>query len=255
MKVEQTNDEIDLIQFFMVILKKWWVILCGALIGAILAAIISALFITPQYTSSIKMYVNNSNGGVESQNSNITASDITASKNLVDTYSVLLKTQVIIDKIIDKTDVPYSYDQIAEMITTESVNQTQILKVSVTCPNSKNAYQMAEAIGEILPETISQVVEGSSVYVIDYPHKTSSPSSPSYIKNMLIGALVCAFLAVILVIVSFFSNDYIDSEEKLIELFDDDIPILASVPDVNEEAHKKNAKYGYYSKYDNGGEN
>lgn len=238
MNKEQTNTEqIDIMQLLVGILKKWWLAAIGAAVGAVLAFLITYFFITPQYTSSIEMYVNNGKNASATQS--ITQSDITVSRNLVKTYSVILKTRQTLEDVIKKADLDYSYSQLQSMVSASAVNDTEILKVSVTCPDPNNAYKIAATIGIVLPAKISKIVEGSSVSIVDKAIAPTAPSSPNMTRNVALGFLAGAFVALVIIVLLFFFNDLIDSSDKLKALFNEEIPILAVIPDVSLDSHGK----------------
>ena len=54
------------------------------------------------------------------------------------------------------------------MIQTESVNETEVFSITVTCDDPHEAEHIANTIARVLPDKISNVVEGSSVRVVDY---------------------------------------------------------------------------------------
>ena len=99
-----------------------------------------------------------------------------------------------------------------------------------------------------MPDRISEIVDGSSVRIVDYAIIPSHRSGPSMVKNTAMGILAGGFLAAALVVVRFLMDDrsrvMIKSSDELRELYPD-IPVLAMIPDMRM-SEKKN---GYYSSY------
>ena len=56
-KENQENDVIDLKELFFVYVKKWWLILLGALAVAAAAFAVSSFLLTPKYQSKAMLYV------------------------------------------------------------------------------------------------------------------------------------------------------------------------------------------------------
>ncbi|MCD8353679.1 MAG: hypothetical protein LUC47_05145 [Clostridiales bacterium] len=110
------------------------------------------------------MYVNNS---VESSG-NISSSDITAAKNLADTYAVVLTSRPTLDAVAEQTGVDYTYSELCDMIETESVNDTEIIQITVTSSNAEEAALIANAIADIAPDDIMEIVSGSSVKIVEH---------------------------------------------------------------------------------------
>ena len=87
----ENETEIDLLQLAKALWHKAWAIVLVTLITAAMAFAGTKLFITPLYTASAMMYVNNSSISVGSTQVNL--SDLTAAQSLVETYMVILKTR------------------------------------------------------------------------------------------------------------------------------------------------------------------
>ena len=223
-------------------MKKWWLIVICAVIGGVAAFCFSNFFITPQYTSTIKMYVN-----VDQNSTTTTYNDLNAAKKLVNTYGVILKTHTTLDDVIKQSGVGYTYEQISSMISTSSVDDTEVLKISVTCANPDDAHKIAETIGKVLPVKIAKVVNGSAANVVDFASVPDKPTSPNIKKNSALGFIGGCAVALVIILLLFFFNDKIDSEEKLIAIFGENIPVLSVIPDVNAENHSKRGYYYYTS--------
>ena len=75
---------IDLLYLAKALVKKaWFLILMGIIVGA-LAFGYTSNFMTPMYSSSVLLYVNNSS--LSLGNVSISASELSAAQSLVDTY-------------------------------------------------------------------------------------------------------------------------------------------------------------------------
>ena len=92
--------EIDPEKLLLAVWKHFWGVGLAVLLGVLLAVLGTRLLITPRYESSVMFYVNNSSILVEGGGVSIDASDISASKSLVDSYRVILQTRKTMEKII-----------------------------------------------------------------------------------------------------------------------------------------------------------
>ena len=136
-EIIKSNDEIEEVNFQRLLdalLSRAWVIVLTSLAGALAMIAITFLFITPQYKSSAMFYVNNSDISVGTSLS-IDSGDISASKSLVKTYIVILNTRETLLDVIDYSGVNRKYSEIKNMITAESVDETEVFRVVVTSPD------------------------------------------------------------------------------------------------------------------------
>ena len=238
---ENDEVELDLLKLAQVLVKKAKFIIAITLLVAIAAFGVTYYLITPQYTATAMMYVNNSRVSVGSTTVSISSADLTAAQSLVDTYIVILKSRTTLEQIIDEDDLKYSYEELYDMIESGAVNSTEIFNINVTSTDPQEAEKIANTIAQVLPERIASIVDGSEVRIVDYAVVPSERTSPSYTLNTVIGALVGFLLAAIIVILRYLFDDQIHGEDYLTQTYPG-VPLLAVVPDMLTSESK-----GYYS--------
>jgi capsular exopolysaccharide synthesis family protein len=173
----------------------------------------------------------------------ISSGDLSTSRNLVDSYIVILNTRETLNDVIDYAGVNRSYSDLKNMISAGAVNETEIFKVSVTSPDPSEAEQIANAIAYILPKRIGTIIDGTSAKVVEAAVVPSSPSSPSYVKNTVLGFLLGFVLSVGIVALREIFDVTIRTEEDV--TLSCAHPILASVPDMTASS-KGGSGYYYY---------
>ena len=247
----QRNDEIeiDLGRVFRTVLDNAWLVGVVAIICAVVTFASTFFFVTPQYQSSAMFYVNNSKFSLGDASVSISSGDLTTSRNLVDSYIVILNTRATLVDVIDYAGASLTYKQLREMISSEAVNETEIFRVTVTNEDPEEAERLANAIAYILPKRIGTIIDGTSAKVVDAAVVPSSPSSPSYTKNTLIGFLLGFALSVGVIALREIFDITIRSEEDVTQVGKH--PILAAVPDMTiagkGSAYSKHSKKGKYS--------
>lgn len=222
--------EIDLTKLFKVLFSHIITITAVTLAGIVLGYFATRFVIKPKYTAHVKLYVNNINTNKSS--TVISSSEITAAKALVDTYTVILKTEPTLEKIIDKAGLSCDTNELAGMISAKSVNDTEIFEVDVTNHSPEVAQRTAEAIAEILPDSISSLVDGSSVRIVEHAKLPVKPSSPNLRKNILLGGVGALLLILAFYVIRFLTDTNIHSEDDLRDYFD--IPVLGVIPDMEK---------------------
>ncbi len=241
MERKDEEVEIDLMQLLKAIMRKFWAIILAAAIFGGCALVYTTIFVTPLYKARTLLYVNNNSLSVGDAKLSISSGDLSAAQGLVDTYTIILGTRTTLEDVIEAADLPYSYEQLKSMISASSVNGTQIFYVEVTCPDPAEAEKIANTIGQILPNKIASIVEGSSARIVDYAVVPAGKSSPSIAKNTVLGALVGFVLACGIVIVRELMDDEIHSPDYLMETYD--LPVLAVIPDLSLDTNR--SRYSY----------
>lgn len=246
---EDSVLEIDLKRIFSAILGRAWIVCLSTVLCGIIALVGTVYLITPKYQSSAMFYVNNNSLSVGDASFSITSGDITAAKSLVDTYIVILKSRTCLNDVIDYADLDLSYKELKSMISASAVNSTEIFEVVVTSPNPVQAKEIANAIAHILPKKISNIVESTAANVVDYAVKSSTPSSPNYSQNTILGLVIGFILSVLIIAIREIFDITIRTEEDMIKCCE--YPLLSSVPDM---ISKTKGGY-YYSGYGNNSKN
>lgn len=238
--------EIDLSRLIGALLSKAWLIGIVAVVCAVAVLMGTIFFITPQYQSTAKFYVNNSSFSSFSEDvlSSITSADISASRGLVKTYIVILNTRETLNDVIDYAGVDRTYGQLKGMISASAVDSTEIFQVVVTSPDPEEAEKIANAIAYILPNRIKDIIDGTSAKVVEAAVVASGPSSPSYTRNTMIGFLAGFVLACAVIVIRELVDITVRTEDDVAQSCKH--PVLAAVPDM--EAHSKG---GYYYGYGN----
>lgn len=246
-KVMERDEEIeiDFQRIFGTIWHYLWAVILVGVLGAGIAFFVTRCFVTPMYQSSAMFYVNNSSLSVGDASFSISSSDITASKSLVESYIVILNTRETLNDVIDYAGVQYTYKDVRDMISAESVQETEIFEVKVTGPYPEEAEAIASAIAYILPNRISDIIEGTSAKIVDSAVVPSAPSSPSYSMNMLIGCLLGILLSIVFIVLQEIFDITIREEGDITRGCK--YPILAAVPNMSADQH--GGKYYYYGAY------
>ena len=233
----------DLLKVFV---RRWWLIAISSLIGAAVGFILVFVLTEQTWKSTAMMYVNNNSLSVGGTKVNLSMSDISANRSLVDSYSVIIKSRMTIEAVIDQanTQEDYDYDKLYKLIDVGSVNNTEIFYITVTCPNEEDAINITNTFTSVFPTQVKDIIEGSSAKVVDSA-VIAEPVSRGFAKSALIGFFVgFVVICAIVFVHDLFIDDTIDSADWIKQTFGDEIPLLAIVPDTSVENHKGN----YYKK-------
>lgn len=238
-KTEKEGVEIDLKRLVAAVLYRWWIILLATILCGTAAFCYAWFGLTPTYSSSVQLYVNNNY--VDSPG--YSSAQIMAAKDLAATYMVILESRNVLQVVSDKTGGAYTYAQLKGMVSASAVNETEVFQVWVTGTNYRDVAIIANHIADVLPEKITAIVEGSSVRVVDYAVENPNPVGPSYKKYLVLGAGIGMVLSMALVILLDVTDKTIKSEDYLIQVYGK-LPLLAVIP--GTESRNGYGKKGYY---------
>lgn len=244
--LNDTHDvvEIDLQKLLLAYLRRWWLIVLCAVVAACLSMYVTRYHITPMYKASVMVYVNNIRGDLQIET--ITSSNLATAQRLVDTYINIIKSDTVLEKVAEASDMDITAAEIRKIMSAEQVDDTEIFNVYITHEDPALAAQLANAVAAVAPGEIEEFVEGSSTKIIDYAKVPTAPSSPSLSRNTVLGGLIGCVLAVVALTIVFLLDVRINDEEDLTILFD--LPVLAQVPAFVPEGSKRRSVYGYGKK-------
>lgn len=244
---ENFVDSIDLLECLRVLWKNILLIaLAAVLVGAL--AFMRVISVAPQYQATASMFVNSKALSLGAVSSAISPSDLSGSGSLVSAYLYIMNSRTTMEEIIQEADLAYTPEALKGMISTKSVNNTGAFEVTVTSTNPAEAELIANTIAKILPIRISDIVDGTSVRIVDYAIIPSRRSGPNIVDSTTKGLLLGAVLGAAFVIVRFLltngSNEMIKSADELRMMYPG-VAVLAMIPDM-QLSERKSSYYSYY---------
>lgn len=228
-KLDKDIIEIDLKDIFMRLLKKAWLIAIVAITCAFAAFFYTQNFVTPMYSSDVLLFVNGSSTTIAGIEVNVLSSDVTSGSSLIDTYMTILKTRDTLTEIKDYVNCDYSITQLDSMISVSSVSGTAIFKVAVSASDPEMAEAIATAVTKILPNKIADIIDGSSVRVVDSAVVPTASYSPNYSKNAMMGGFAGAVAMVVIIVLLAILDTKVTSVDYIKNKYPD-IPVLGIIP-------------------------
>ena len=244
--MNQTNlnlheDEIDLLPLLKAVKKKLPVIIAIALVGGIIAACISLFMITPMYRTDFRVYVNNK--ADNDYQESLTSADVSAARSLASTYAEIIESRTVLQSAAENCGLgSLDYEkQLLKLVSAEPSDTTELITVYVKGTSPSNALYLAQAVAMSAQSRVSNIIEGSSMVVVDEPYMPTEKYSPSNAKNAIIGAILGGVLAAGIVVVKEIMDTRVKDEQTLEERFG--IPVLGTVPNFADA--NKSSSYSY----------
>ena len=244
---------VDLSQMIRALWENALAIILAALIAATGAFAYTWFFVTPKYEAVASMYVNNSSFSVGSASFSISSSELSASNSLVNSYVFLLESRETLEAVIADTGVNYDYATMKrDIIRTKAVPNTPAFSVTVTSADPREAELIANSIAKILPQRISEIIDGASMRIVDHAIIPAKRSSPTYSNVLalygLAGGFAAALWCVFRTVIKEQQNETIGNSDSVLMNYPQ-LQILAVIPDM-DISEKKGY---YYSSYYGGG--
>jgi len=238
---DNNEIEIDLLHLVKILWQRAWIIVLTMIFLGGMAFSYAFFLVTPQYQAKAMMYVNNSSFSLGGTSFSISSSELSAAKSLLDVYVIILQSRTTMEEVLEETGLDYTYEEISKMVSASSVNSTEVFQIVATSSIPQEAELIVDTIVKILPDRIADIVDGSSVRLVDHAVLPTQRSSPSYTKYAAIGLVLGFVLSCGLIIIFDLLDTTIRDEEYLYQRYN--IPVLTVVPDAYET---KKGAYSYY---------
>ena len=221
----EDEETIDLMELARLLWAHAVQIVAAAVAAALICLLVCMLALTPKYQASINMIVNTR----QDTNTTFTSDNFNSAKNLISTYAVIIKSNTVLNEVIDTLDLDMTYGQLYGMVSVTSVDDTQIMKITVTDTDAERAGEIAQTISEIVPDVLVEKVEAGSCKTVSdvsiNPNKVF-PQTKKYV--VLAGVLGAVVVCGILVLAHLLHDTIVDDEDVQNKL---GLPMLSLIPE------------------------
>ena len=227
---------IDLLELGRLIWRNIWIVLIGIVAGAALAFLVTKIFITPKYQATSTIYI-------LSKTTSITSlADLQIGSQLAGDFEIIATTRELIDKVIKGEQLDKTYEELKKEIKVTNPNNTHMLRIAVTDADPEMAARISNALADELREEISEVMNTDRPSTVEKAVVPKNPSSPSVKRNVALGALVLAVIAILIIVIKYLSDDTIKDEDDVRKYLE--LDTLASFPLLKDKAPTSRSKHG-----------
>lgn len=221
-------EEINLKDFFNYYKKYVLIVVLCAVMFGIGITIYDKLFKTPKYTTSTTIVlVKDANSDITKQAETINQSDITLNQKLVATYRQIVKSKLVLEQVIDKLNLNYSYEKLFNEIKVEALEETEIIKISVTDEDSKLCPNIANKVAEIFENEITKIYKLNNVSIIDKAVEDTSPSNNTFFRDFVLAIFLAVAGSSALIFVIYYFDDTLRSTENVESELD--MPLIGKI--------------------------
>lgn len=228
-EIYEQEYDFSIMELLMVLKEKAVSILAVGLVCAMIGWIGSVFFLPHKYEASVNVIVNTKSD----VSGSITSDDISSAKNLVDTYAIIIKSNKVLNQVIDRLGLEMSYEDLSERVSVRGINHTQVMEIAVQETDPELAKKIVESIVTVAPEIIVDAVEAGSCKVISHVACSEDPVTPNVLRNTIVlgflGLLVSMGAVVLKELLEDSIVDEHDVQRKL------GLSVLSIVPNVEEK--------------------
>ncbi len=201
-----------------------------------IAILISYYIQTPIYEAETQLLVNQKS--YENQQL-VGAQNVDTDLRLINTYNVIIKSPVILAKVIDVLSLDTTPDELMKQIEVSSANNSQVVNIRVQDKNEENAVKIANSIAEVFKEEIPVLMHVDNINILFVAQSSEQPVpvKPNKMLNLIIAA-ICGFaLAIVLAYFLETIDKTIKTEQDIEEVLS--LPVIGVVSNIELLTRKK----------------
>lgn len=218
-------EEINIKDFFNY-LKKYILIICGVVVIFVIGVFTYDKSIKkPLYTTYTTIILTKSN---EAQTSTtITQNDILLNQKLVETYTKIIKSKLVLDQVISETGITYTAEELGQNVAVEAYENTEMLKISVTDSDPELSASIANSIAQVFSGEVAKIYQMNNISVIDIAQVPEEVSNNTLTRDFFIALFISIFGSIGVIFIIYYFDDSIKLTDDLEEEIG--MPVIAKV--------------------------
>ncbi|MBT2572011.1 Wzz/FepE/Etk N-terminal domain-containing protein [Planococcus sp. ISL-110] len=226
------EETISLQDLFKTLKKRAGLIALMTILAITIAGVVSFLVLTPMYETSTQILVNQE----QSEAAQLTNQNIQTDLQLINTYSVIIKSPAILDEVSSQLDLDMTAEQLNSKITVATAENSQVVNVTVQDENPALAVDIANTTAEVFEGEIMELMNVDNVSILSPAvlKENPSPVAPNPMLNMAIAAVIGLMLGVGIAFLLEYLDTSIKTQQDIEEILG--VPLLGVISPIKEEA-------------------
>ena len=159
--------------------------------------------------------------------------DSQLNQNLIGTYSEIITSRKVLQQVIDNLKLKMTVDELSQNITTSSVEDTEIIRITVNNEKKKMAAEIANEVADVFSDEIQDIYNLENVAIIDKAEEADAPYNINYVKDNVIYLMIGVVLSFGVVFVMYYFDTTIKSSETVEEKLG--LTVIGIVPKESKE--------------------
>lgn len=213
--------EINLGELFQLLKRNIKMIIISILLCTALLGIVTVFVINKKYESTTRLFLKpDVTEGIADY------SQINSNNLMVNNYVEMIKGNNI--QGIAASDLNMDVKELNSCLSVTNETDTQIISITAKTTDPALSKDIVDAVVETFTKEAKEKLNVNNITVVDEAEIATDPVSPSLKRNLLIGALLGAFLSIGYLFIKFMLDTHIHNKEEVEKYLG--IPCLGSVP-------------------------
>lgn len=185
--------------------------------------------LTPMYHSSTTLILVSD---TSQQNSATIQSEVALNKNLVTTYSEIVKSRAVLNEVVDELKLNETSGSLQGRISVSSVEGTEIIKIQVSDKDNEQAQKIANTTAKVFMKQVKKIYNLTNVSTVDSASLEKTPYNIHLVKQLLISAFIGLVGSMGIIFLFFYFDTTIKSTKDIEDKIG--LPVIGSVPIVKK---------------------
>lgn len=221
--VEETmKEKFDLVKLLNILKKNIKLLLILPAICLVVSTALTFFVMLDKYTASTQILVN-----MKKSSSDLAFQNVQSSLQSVNTYTEIIKSPRILDKVSREFDGQYSTAELNSFLKVTNQTNSQIITVSVTTGNKSESDKIVNRISKVFAHDMPKIMSVDNVTILSSAHDNAVKVSPIVSVNLVISIIVGIVLAILIIFLKELLDKRIKTEEDVESQLG--LPILGSI--------------------------
>ena len=239
----EEKEKINLKRLNSVLKKNQIKIIIILLLFALCGYFYSYNFVVPKYKSTSTILL--ASNSLNRDNNTVTQTDVNLNKTLISTYGKILKSNNVLEKVIENLNLNVTKEDLYKNVQIEEVKDTQIIQIGVVNEDATMAQKIANELNKVFIEEIKQIYKMDNINVVDKASMEVEPYNVNHIRDILVFVLIGIFFSISMISVVYFLDTTIKIEQDVEEFIG--VNLIGTIPknkakDENEIIVQNNSK-------------
>lgn len=213
--------EINLGELFQLLKSNIKMIIISILLCSVVLGILTVFVISKKYESTARIYPK-----PEVTEGVVDYSQINANNLMVNNYVEMIKGNNIQSQVANSLDLDVKELNSYVSITNET--NTQIISITAKTKDPELSKQIVDGLISTFKKEAKDTLNITNITTVDQAEIATEPVSPSLKMNLMIGALIGAFISIGYLFIKFMLDTHIHNKEEAEKYLG--IPMLGSIP-------------------------
>lgn len=204
------ENKLEFRDILRIIKKRYWILLITIFLSTSFSAILTFYIMEPIYRSYTTIIIK-----MNGTESGYTVDKFSVAEKLAITDSNIIKSKLVIDKVISELNLDYTYGELYNNIEVVPLEETQILRIAVLDKDPELARDIAQTTTNIFMDEIAKITSSHTISILDEAAIRKDPIKPNKPLNMTLGVAIGFLIGLVIIFLLEYLNTNIKNKEDI----------------------------------------